>query len=975
MKKIFGKYKKELFLMLGAILLVLSISTYFMHIQATQSLINEHSNKLTSLKNALKIYIEDYFDLTADVVLTLGASETAINAMHQFEYAVKEDSSHSDIHFNQKLLTENIQSFLEQISYDVPQAHKKQPLEYYLSESQNSKILQERYIANNPFSRYQRYKLLDSKTGLAYDRIHKKFHPYFLNELQQYNFYDIFLIDNAGNVIYTVTKEFDFATNILSGAYANSGLASAYKKAINSPRHEVVFEDFKPYEPSYNKPAAFIATSLYDGDTQVGVLAIQLPITQIVKTMTFNHSQEEIGLGKSGESYLVGDDLFMRSDSRFIKTMTDPLVEKFSTTVGITQVNTRAVLQALKGRTSDELIEDYRGTEVYSSYAPVKVFDKNWALLVEIDKQEVLDSARQGTFILLLTSVMIFVIFVTMILFLFIRMILKPMQTNEELLSENLRLQNKALLTSETLLNEYKKAVDLSAIVSKADKQGIITYVNDAFCKVSGFLEDELLGHSHNVIRHPDMPKEVFEELWHTLLNKQVWKGIIKNRKKDGGCYYVNTTIVPILDENGEIQEFMSIRTDITDLIFKEEQILRQTTDPVTLLPNRQQLLEDIGQLMNDAMLASVIINNFRDINDFYGAEVADKVIKNIAAIFQEITLNKAIKLYKITSDGFALFTREHMPMPDFVKIMQNLIDHFDRDIITIDESQFNLSITVGATSGNKTRLFINSEMALRTAIESSKSLMSFEKNSEIEAQYQNNIAMTTKIKNAIKNNGILVFKQLISANKKGSFQKYECLVRMRDNDEIISPFFFLDISKKARLYPTITKIMIERTFEYFSDKEEEFSINFTLEDILADEIVKLLVHKIKQYKIGNRLVIELVESEGIEDYESVCEFITVIKSLGCKIAIDDFGTGYSNFEYLMKLNADYIKIDGSLIKNIHLDKDAEVVVQLIVDFARRMNIKVIAEYVHNQEVQDKIQAMDIDFSQGSFISEPQELT
>lgn len=961
--------------MLGAILLVLSISTYFMHIQATQSLINEHSNKLTSLKNALKIYIEDYFDLTADVVLTLGASETAINAMHQFEYAVKEDSSHSDIHFNQKLLTENIQSFLEQISYDVPQAHKKQPLEYYLSESQNSKILQERYIANNPFSRYQRYKLLDSKTGLAYDRIHKKFHPYFLNELQQYNFYDIFLIDNAGNVIYTVTKEFDFATNILSGAYANSGLASAYKKAINSPRHEVVFEDFKPYEPSYNKPAAFIATSLYDGDTQVGVLAIQLPITQIVKTMTFNHSQEEIGLGKSGESYLVGDDLFMRSDSRFIKTMTDPLVEKFSTTVGITQVNTRAVLQALKGRTSDELIEDYRGTEVYSSYAPVKVFDKNWALLVEIDKQEVLDSARQGTFILLLTSVMIFVIFVTMILFLFIRMILKPMQTNEELLSENLRLQNKALLTSETLLNEYKKAVDLSAIVSKADKQGIITYVNDAFCKVSGFLEDELLGHSHNVIRHPDMPKEVFEELWHTLLNKQVWKGIIKNRKKDGGCYYVNTTIVPILDENGEIQEFMSIRTDITDLIFKEEQILRQTTDPVTLLPNRQQLLEDIGQLMNDAMLASVIINNFRDINDFYGAEVADKVIKNIAAIFQEITLNKAIKLYKITSDGFALFTREHMPMPDFVKIMQNLIDHFDRDIITIDESQFNLSITVGATSGNKTRLFINSEMALRTAIESSKSLMSFEKNSEIEAQYQNNIAMTTKIKNAIKNNGILVFKQLISANKKGSFQKYECLVRMRDNDEIISPFFFLDISKKARLYPTITKIMIERTFEYFSDKEEEFSINFTLEDILADEIVKLLVHKIKQYKIGNRLVIELVESEGIEDYESVCEFITVIKSLGCKIAIDDFGTGYSNFEYLMKLNADYIKIDGSLIKNIHLDKDAEVVVQLIVDFARRMNIKVIAEYVHNQEVQDKIQAMDIDFSQGSFISEPQELT
>ena len=178
-------------------------------------------------------------------------------------------------------------------------------------------------------------------------------------------------------------------------------------------------------------------------------------------------------------------------------------------------MKTKAVVQALKGATSDELIEDYRGIEVYSSYAPVKVFDERWAVLVEIDKQEVHDTIKEGTFILLLTSVMVFVIFTSMILVLFTRMILKPMQINEELLHDNLRMQNKALITSETILNEYKKAVDLSAIVSKANKKGVITYVNDEFCKISGYKEDELIGRPHNTVRHPDMSKQVFKEIWH----------------------------------------------------------------------------------------------------------------------------------------------------------------------------------------------------------------------------------------------------------------------------------------------------------------------------------------------------------------------------------------------------------------------------------------------------------------------------
>ena len=128
---------------------------------------------------------------------------------------------------------------------------------------------------------------------------------------------------------------------------------------------------------------------------------------------------------------------------------------------------------------------------------------------------------------------------------------------------------------------------------------------------------------------------------------------------------------------------------------------------------------------------------------------------------------------------------------------------------------------------------------------------------------------------------------------------------------------------------------------------------------------------KIDYYKIGHRLVLELVESEGIENFDDVHSFIQEFKGYGCRIAIDDFGTGYSNFEYLMKLDVDYIKIDGSLIKNIDTDESAQLVVELIIDFAKRMNIKTIAEFIHNDSVYQKIKSLGIDYSQGYHLGEP----
>jgi PAS domain S-box-containing protein len=127
-------------------------------------------------------------------------------------------------------------------------------------------------------------------------------------------------------------------------------------------------------------------------------------------------------------------------------------------------------------------------------------------------------------------------------------------------------MNEQELKNSTKLLEEYKKVVDAGAIVSKTDLHGKITYVNDQFCKISGYTKDELLGSNHNIVRHPDVPAKIYKDLWSTIKRKENWKGKIKNRAKDGSAYYVTAIVIPILDDDDNIIEYLALRQDVTEL-------------------------------------------------------------------------------------------------------------------------------------------------------------------------------------------------------------------------------------------------------------------------------------------------------------------------------------------------------------------------------------------------------------------------
>ena len=135
-----------------------------------------------------------------------------------------------------------------------------------------------------------------------------------------------------------------------------------------------------------------------------------------------------------------------------------------------------------------------------------------------------------------------------------------------------------------------------------------------------------------------------------------------------------------------------------------------------------------------------------------------------------------------------------------------------------------------------------------------------------------------------------------------------------------------------------------------------------------------MIIEKLNEYQLKDKIVFELIESEGIENYQEVIEFINEVKKTGAKISIDDFGTGYSNFEYIMKLKVDYIKIDASMIKDIDKNKNSQMVTETIIDFAKKMNVQTIAEFIHSQSVYEVVKELGIDYAQGYYFGKPEKL-
>jgi len=506
------------------------------------------------------------------------------------------------------------------------------------------------------------------------------------------------------------------------------------------------------------------------------------------------------------------------------------------------------------------------------------------------------------------------------------------------------------------LLQQYKDIVDDSLIVSKTDLKGNITYVNDAFVKISGFKRDELLGKPHNIVRHPDVKKKVFKELWETILNKQTWRGLIKNRKKNGESYYVESIIKPIFDHEGNIKEFIALRHDITNFI------------------NAEQIINDKLQLIDQALLILVKIDNFSNIKLIYDEDTVTKIKKRVTKRVKNLLKKHFPQLeeYQI-QDGIFGFLIETFDPQTLETIIQDTLKKVLNKPLIINEFEYYPLIKISYAYGNK-HLYEN-------AITGFEEL----KNSEERIIFANglckrkkeetlkNIKILRTIKHALHNNKIISLFQPIIDNKTGKPIKYESLIRIIDEEgKMLTPYHFLDIAKQAGLYSSLTIKVLENTFKVYKLKNIPISINLSPSDILIESIrnrIYAILEELKPQK--GMITFELLEDEIIKFEHTMHEFIQKVTSLNAEIAIDDFGSGYSNFTRIIEANANIIKIDGILIKNIDQDTIKQDILEAIVNFAKKENKKTVAEFVENERIYETIKRIGVDYSQGYYFSKP----
>ncbi|MCG3660238.1 EAL domain-containing protein [Aliarcobacter butzleri] len=527
----------------------------------------------------------------------------------------------------------------------------------------------------------------------------------------------------------------------------------------------------------------------------------------------------------------------------------------------------------------------------------------------------------------------------------------------------------KKLKKENHILKQYNEATKDSNIISTSDLKGNITYVNDKFCEVSLYNYEEVIGKPHSIVRGEE-DDEIFQQLWETIKNKKAWYGVLKNRKKNGEFYWVDINIRPILNEKNEIIEYIAIRHEITNLVLKTEELKRNLRlDSLTNIGNRYKLIEDVSKSVNPCISILDIVS-FSDVNDFFGYKTGDNVLKIVARKIEELLIDKEnYKVYRDHSDTFCIVA-ENEDRDKFIKNIDEISKTIAKVPIVIKSRELYVQLSYVFSFESKENLLETANIIKRYS-HANKNIIIYDKALELEKDYEKNIFWTLKIKKALDEDKIVPYFQPIYNLKTSKIDKYEALVRLIDGNNVISPYYFLDISKKSKQYLQLTKTMIQKTFDYFRDKDFEFSINLTFEDIKSEYISSFIIQLLKEYEIGHRVVFEIVESEEIDNFRKINEFFVTIREYGCKIAIDDFGSGYSNFEYLAKLNVDYIKIDGSLIKDILINKSSQNIVSMLVNFAKGQKVKTIAEFVSNKDILNKVRELGIDYVQGYYIKEP----
>lgn len=518
------------------------------------------------------------------------------------------------------------------------------------------------------------------------------------------------------------------------------------------------------------------------------------------------------------------------------------------------------------------------------------------------------------------------------------------------------------------------------------DKNGIIEYANNAVEEISGFKKEEIIGKTPSVFKSGLYSKEDYRELWNTILSGRIYKKILINKKKNGDFFQINHTIIPIL-KDGEVIKFVSIAKDLSKELALENEIKKfRYEDPLTGLLNRNGFIKEVEKAiktygdmeLNKAILV-IDISGFSHLNEVYGREICDNLLKDYSKRLANVVSKKSI-ISRINGDVFAIFT----VYQDTSKILQKI-----NKILSLFEVPFLIenSISVKLTCKIGIRVLDKSEESITDALQKAELALNLVKkeqhhifrfyNDELNKKVTEYIEIFNLIKECIDNRWFVFHFQPIYNAQNLKVSSLEALIRIQHpTRDIIYPGYFINTLENSSLLKDFEIILFELAIEHLinlhslsEDSKYNIAINVSVNSFKNKSILELT--RLVPERLVGFLNIEITERVFAENSEKIINTLHELKKNGFTLEIDDFGTGYSSLGYIDRVPADYLKIDMSFVWKMNSCKKTYSIVKTIINLAKELGIKTIAEGVETKEQFDSLKELGCDFMQGYYFCKP----
>lgn len=554
------------------------------------------------------------------------------------------------------------------------------------------------------------------------------------------------------------------------------------------------------------------------------------------------------------------------------------------------------------------------------------------------------------------------------------------------------RRQRQLLQQAEAVSDHLRKlqlGVENSASgVLITDVNGTIEYVNRKFTQVTGYSPDEAIGHNPRILKSESTPREVFQELWSTILRGEEWHGELLNRRKNGEVYWSVASISPLRNETGQITHFIANVEDINERKNAEATIERLAYfDPLTDLPNRRMLQDRLEQGLkrsrrqeNGMALLYIDLDRFKQVNDSLGHPAGDRLLKELSRRLLAALRDDDV-VCRLGGDEFAVILHDIHHEEDVVPVVNKLLRTIEQPVV-LEEGELFVSASIGVSlypkDGEDAKtLEKHADMALYHAKEEGKNTFRFFRE-ELNSGVQERIAFDQGLRHALSRQELRLHYQPKLSLVTGRVVGVEALLRWESKEfGMVSPDRFIPLAEENRLIVPIGEWVLRTACQQQVAWQQQgldlnMAVNLSAVQFKSPDLIDRIAAVMTETGIKpDQLELELTESALVEEPDEVVRVLERLRGLGCGISIDDFGTGYSSLSYLKSFPVSVLKIDRSFVRDLTYDSGDRAIAQSVVNMADNLGMQTVAEGVETPEQQEILKQIGCTFVQGFMYARP----